>query len=121
MSETRPDQNLVPAPAEVRFLWGLALTPIAGLIGFFLAIAYFDLGQASAPPHPSYPGPRPAWWEEIIALFELGLFSSLFSWPVTVVVFPLLRGRVSSGTWKAFGALTFSGLATGSSARSRHC
>lgn len=112
MSETRSDQILIPAPAEVRFLWGLALTPVAGLIGSFLASLYLILNQ-HPPPHPIYPTPRPPWWEEMTALFELGLFTSLFSWPVTLVVLPFMRGRLSSRTWRAFGALTFSGFAAG--------
>ncbi|SRR5579863_2189633 len=110
MSLADRERNRIPA-SIVRLCWGLALTPVAGLIGFFLAVYIFARGHTAVPP--PYPIPRPPWWEEATALVELGLLTSMFSWPVTLVVFPLVRGFFPSRTWKAFGVLLFSGLTTG--------
>ena len=111
MSVAEGERSRIPASAAARFCWGLALTPIAGLIGFFLALCIFNYQHPAAPS--PYPIERPPWWDEATALVGLGLLTSLFSWPVTLVVFPLARGYFPSRIWKAFGALVFSGLATG--------
>ena len=104
-----------PAPPSVLFAWGLALTPVAGLTGFFLGITIFNYGfwHPAPPPHYHYEPQRAPWLDELAALVGFGLFTSLFSWPVTLVVFPLVRGRFPDRTWRALLVVALSGLVMG--------
>jgi hypothetical protein len=107
------ERKIIPASAAARFGWGLALTPIAGLIGFAFGLSYFIYEHPPPPSGYGYIPDRPPWWEEVVALFQLGLFTSLFSWPVTLVVFPLVRRWFPLRTWRAFGAIVIAALTTG--------
>lgn len=105
-----------PAPRGIRFAWGVALTPVAGLFGLVIAFAlYFHLVVAGMGPviHAQPAPPQPPQPEDLGAVFGLAALGSLFAWPVTVAVLPLVRGRFWRQNWKAFWALACSGAVAG--------
>jgi hypothetical protein len=90
------------------------LTPIAGLIGFFIALAMFQYAYRNvvpaAPPAPPQHAPLLI---EMLSALGIMLLSSLFSWPVTLIVLPLVRSRFWQRSGKAFLALLLSAAVTG--------
>jgi hypothetical protein len=113
MAAFRPGENLSPAPAAVRFAWAMALTPVGGIIGFALGMLIFQYWFWHPAPSPYYLQQRPPWWNELGALAGIGLFTSLFAWPVTLVAFPFVRGRFPTRSWKSLCVICLSGLVTG--------
>ena len=98
----------------VRFAWGLALTPLGGLLGVvvFLTIDQYWLWHPVPAAPPSIEA-RPPLGNELLAVIGLALLTSLFSWPVTLVTLPLVRGRFPRRSWRAFCVVAASGLAVG--------
>jgi hypothetical protein len=111
---TAPRTSVTPATSASRFAWGLALTPIAGLIGVALYLAILQYGFRNVvPAAPPSPPQRAPLLIEVASAVGLALLSSLLSWPVTLVVFPFVRRRFWQRSWKAFCALLLSAAVTG--------
>jgi hypothetical protein len=82
----------------VKLIWGLVLTPVAGLIGALVPL--------TIDPH--------SLRTELGLIIAAGIsFGSLIAWPVTIVIFPILRNIWSDRGLKSFLIFLLSGLLFG--------